>query len=93
MTKTTNGTSRINKFADVTCVQVNFNSGTAYSCLVTKKDESWSELRGAAMWRLLNELSLRWRPRKTKERKHSSPTSSQSGSKTDGNQTTWTWSG
>ncbi len=53
------------RFADVDSFLALCNSGTVYCVLLTSKDGSTYELRGAQMWRWLNEYSQRWKAPKT----------------------------
>ncbi len=56
-------------------VWVQWNFGTVRSAHVTTKVGSTYELRGVAMWHLLNALSQQWQPRVTSEPTSSSKTS------------------
>ncbi len=62
-------------FADVDSVWVKCNSGVAYCVLLTKKDGSTSELRGAKMRSWLVEWSRLCAARKTTSRANSLLTS------------------
>ncbi len=70
-------------FAGVESLWVRYRSGVVFSVVLTKEDGSTSELRGVAMYALLNELSQRWRRPKTKSGTSSSPTSLDFGRRTD----------
>ena len=79
--------------AHVESLWVRFRSGTAYSAHVTLKGGVTSELRGAQMWLLLNELSQRWKQPAMTGPVSSLATSARYAKEKDesGPQTTWTW--
>ncbi len=53
--------------ADVDSLLVVWKYGKVSCVLLTRTDRSTCEVRGAPMWRLLNELSLLWRRRPMRE--------------------------